>query len=190
VKLTRVKLASRSGWKRVTKRKFGVWKRAEENFTGYVTRLDLLEVTSPLWVNSCGERVCIADKGYSWLQHFPEDTHYTLTSQWDNTGGLVQWYFDICECHDVDDNGIPYWDDLYLDVIGSPNNIFEILDQDELANALEQKHISLEQYELAVREADTLLRQLNTEKFKLLEVAKGHYKKLTIKDSVQVIPSN
>lgn len=105
---SRIKLASRPDWKRVTKRKFSVWSLEQANFTGYVTRLDLLEVSSPLWVKSCGEQVCVADTGYSWLQHFPSDTHYTLTSQWNAEAKVVQWYFDICDHHSVTASGIPY----------------------------------------------------------------------------------
>jgi uncharacterized protein len=180
VNVSRIRLASRPYWKRVTKRRFASWQLAEENFTGYATRIDLLEVTSPLWVQSCGQAILVADTGYSWLQHFPFNAHYTLTSQWNEKGQLVQWYFDMCEHHGVTDDDIPYWEDLYLDIIGLPNGVFEVIDQDELEQALEQHHISLEQYQLATREADTLLRQLNSEKFELLEVAKQHYKNLTI----------
>jgi uncharacterized protein len=180
VDLTRVRLSSRPWWQRVTQRKLSVWKLEEEPFTGYVTRLDLLEVTSPLWVKSCGERVCVADTGYSWLQHFPANTHYTLTSQWDEKDRLVQWYFDICEYHGVNENAVPYWEDLYLDVIGTPNHVFEIIDQDELAEALEQDHISAEEYDLATREADSLLHLLKTGDSELLEVAKSHHQHLVI----------
>jgi uncharacterized protein len=183
--VNRIRLACRKDWKRVTKRKFSVWELDEANFTGYVTRLELLEVVSPLWVDSCGERICVADKGYSWLQHFPQGTQYALTSQWNANSELVQWYFDICNHHGVTVDGIPYWNDLYLDVIGLPSGTFQIIDGDELTQALEQNHISLEQYEVATREAEKLLWQLNTEKVELLGVAYRHHKTLTTTNSVQ-----
>jgi uncharacterized protein len=173
-----MKLASRPDWKRVTKRKFSAWKLREATFTGYVTRIDLLEVTSPLWVQSCGERICVADTGYSWLQHFPHGTHYTLTSQWNDKGQIVQWYFDICDHHGVTDDGIPYWDDLYLDVIGLPNHTFEIIDADELRQALAHKEISRAKYNFASREADSLLRSLEIGDMGLLEIAQHHFHEL------------
>lgn len=175
----RVRLSSRPDWQRVKARKFSAWEIHGTLFAGYVTRLDLLEVTSPLWVRSCGEEICVADEGYSWLQHFPKGTRYTLTSQWNEKGQLIQWYFDICEHHGVTSYGIPYWEDLYLDVIGSANNVFEIIDQDGLAAALEQKSISPEQYRMATREADNLLRLLNAGDVELLEIAQLHYRKLS-----------
>jgi uncharacterized protein len=182
---TRIKLSSRPWWRRVKESRFSVWKLNGTLFSGYVTRLDLLEVTSPLWVKSCGEEICVADEGYSWLQHFPRGTHYTLTSQWDEKGEILQWYFDICEKHGLTDDGIPYWEDLYLDIVGTPDHTFELLDQDELVEALEQKRISSEQYKLAVREADKLLRLLKDGSVELLELAKLHYAKLAI-DSARV----
>jgi uncharacterized protein len=177
---TRVRLASRSPWQRVTKRRFAIWKLEKPTFTGYVTRLDLLEVALPLWVQSCGERICVADAGYSWLHHFPSNTHYTLTSQWNDKGQLVQWYFDICDHHGVTSEGVPYWDDLYLDVIGLPNNVFAIIDQDELAQASKENHITQQHYDLAHYEANHLLQELEQRNFELLEVARQHYKELVI----------
>jgi uncharacterized protein len=162
----------------VTKRKFSVWKLREANFTGYVTRLDLLEVSSPLWVQSCGERICVADTGYSWLQHFPFGTRYTLTSQWNKRGEVIQWYFDICDHHGVMADGIPYWDDLYLDVIGLPANIFEIIDQDELERTFVQHQVTRHHYEIAYQTANTLLYHLEQGSFELLEVAKKHFHEL------------
>jgi uncharacterized protein len=143
-----------------------------------VTQIDLLEVASPLWVQSCGERICLADTNYSWLQHFPLHKHYTLTSQWNDEGQIVQWYFDICNHHDVTEDGIPYWDDLYLDVIGLPSGTFEIIDQDELEEALEQQHIVQHHYELAHLEASKLLAQLEQGNFELLEVVRKHFLEL------------
>jgi uncharacterized protein len=85
----------------------------------------------------------------------------------------------------VTDDGVPYWEDLYLDIIGLPNKPFEIIDRDELEQALEQKHISVGQYKLATREAESLLGLLNSGNFELLELTKHHYQKLTT-NSVQV----
>ncbi|MER3426029.1 MAG: hypothetical protein C4299_02315 [Thermoleophilia bacterium] len=71
----RRKSAKREPWKRVKRHKFQVWQVDEPGFTGYLTRLDLLEVSPPLIAQTPdGLELCVADTGYVWTQHFPSGT--------------------------------------------------------------------------------------------------------------------
>ena len=53
---------------------------------------------------------------------------------YDDKDNLIEWYFDIAKEVGVE-NGIPYEDDLYLDLIIKPNGTLIILDEDELKEA-------------------------------------------------------
>lgn len=60
----------------------------------------------------------------------------------------------------IDTDGIPYFDDLYLDLIVFPNGEIKVDDMDELEEALRQGDITQEQFDLAVRTADGLKNSL------------------------------
>ena len=74
-----------------------------------------------------------------------------------NNKEIVQWYFDITKQHGVDNRGIPFFDDLYLDVIVLPSSEILLLDEDELKEALDKKEIIKDEYDLAYREAKMLM---------------------------------
>lgn len=171
------KTANREPWPRVKRKRFQVLEVSESRFEGYVTRLELLEVSPPLWVPCCGERICVADSGYIWMQYFPSGTHHTLTAMFDARGGLQQWYFDICQGHGVDERGVPWWDDLYLDLIGLPDGRFELIDREDLERALTEGAISPDQHDLAWREAKTLMDKLEHGEFPLLETSLGQFRR-------------
>lgn len=69
-----------------------------------------------------------------------------MTIMFDDKWNLLQWYFDIARNICKYDLGVPYSEDLYLDVVVLPNGIFYILDEEELEEALNKKIISSEEY--------------------------------------------
>jgi len=73
-----------------------------------------------------------------------------------NNKEIVQWYFDITKQHGVDNRGIPFFDDLYLDVIVLPSSEILLLDEDELKEALDKEELIKDEYYLAYREAKIL----------------------------------
>jgi predicted RNA-binding protein associated with RNAse of E/G family len=148
-------------------------------FTGHVSLLCLDAVREPLWVELGTRRLCLADAGYSWLQHFPADEpHYVLTTMFDAQGQVIQWYFDICREHGVDARGVPWYDDLYLDVVLAPPEGPLLLDEDELADALQSGDITLAEYDLAWREARQLLHALEQGRAELLALGPEHRRML------------
>ncbi len=147
--MVRRKFADRADWRRVTRRRFSVSQRDTPGFTGYLTLLCIDEVLEPLYLVEGVLRVCVADRGFSWLQHFPVGTSYTLTTMFDARGSVVQWYIDICRGHGVDERRIPWFDDLYLDIVVTPEGRVQVLDAEELDEALHIGAISQEAYEFA-----------------------------------------
>ena len=51
------------------------------------------EVTAPLHVTACGQRICAADAGYAWLHVMPEGENWCLTAMYDERDVPVQYYF-------------------------------------------------------------------------------------------------
>ncbi len=133
----------------------------------------MVEVAEPLWVMHNEQRVLIADAGYSWLQIFPEGTNYTHTTMFDPEGQPVQEYIDIVAEHGVGDDGIPWYDDLYLDITWIPEGSPLLLDQEELEAAHAIGAITQEHYDLARGETARLLVALALGDYTLPEIARA-----------------
>jgi predicted RNA-binding protein associated with RNAse of E/G family len=168
------KSADGSWVKRITARRFAVTALDTPDFTGCVTLLCIDDVREPLSVRCCGADVTIIDRGYSWLQHFPAGAAHTLTTMFDTQGRVVQWYIDVCKQHGIGADGIPWYDDLYLDLVIDPSGKTELLDADELEEALRYGVISRQDYKLAWSEANRLVERIRTHSFPLLRLSEAH----------------
>jgi predicted RNA-binding protein associated with RNAse of E/G family len=168
----RRRYASREEWARLLDRHFEVRRVDREGFHGYVTRLSIGSVTEPLIVPLDGTNYRLADAGFTWLQHVPDDSRHTLTTLLDEEGHVIQWYVDIAAATGVDERGIPWWDDLFLDVVIQPNGSIHLLDEDELEEALAAGEVSAQDYELAHAEARRIMESIQQCRFSLLNEAK------------------
>lgn len=122
------------------------------------------EVTKPLTVWSCGQQVTVLDSQFRWIYFAPTGGHHALTVQLDAQDIPVQFYIDINQANAVQEDGIPYGLDLYLDVVALPEGwkvkSSEIIDADELEAALFEGKVSEEQATFARNEAQKLLQLL------------------------------
>lgn len=168
------KRADRGDWQRILQKRFAMRHLNTSAFKGYVSLFCIDAVREPLWINLAGQDVCLADKGYLWLQHFPQDSHYVVTTVFDAQGELVHWYIDICKRHYLDGQGILWYEDLYLDLDVSPDGEAILLDADELDEALAQGAISGLDYELAWREASSLLTVIEDDALPLFWLCEEH----------------
>lgn len=148
------------------------------NFRGYVTLLCMDKVNKPLWVDVVGRNVCIVDDGYMWLQQFPQDAFHAVTTMFDAKGEVVEWYIDVCKHNGLNEQGVLFYDDLYLDVIVSPDGRMELLDALELDDALQAGLVSSLEYNLAWREADSIMTALEADLFPLLWLSEEHKDRL------------
>jgi predicted RNA-binding protein associated with RNAse of E/G family len=169
------KRADRPGWPRLRARRFVCQRVGDGPVNGYVTLLHMLEVTEPLWVTHHDKRICIADAGYSWLQIFPEGASHTHTTMFDAEGQPVQDYIDLVAEQGVTEDGVPWYDDLYLDITWIAESSPLLLDQEELEAARAIDAITQEQYELARGEAARLLVALTLGDYRLPEIARACY---------------
>jgi predicted RNA-binding protein associated with RNAse of E/G family len=169
------KRADRPGWPRLRAQRFICQRIADGRVNGYATLLRMLEVAEPLWVPHHDQRVCIADAGFAWLQLFPEGANYTHTTMFDADGQPVQEYIDLVAEQGVGEDGIPWYDDLYLDIAWIPEGTPVLLDQEELEAAHASGAITDEQYELARGETARLLVAVALGDYTLPEVTRACY---------------
>lgn len=172
------KTADRADWQRVTQRRFAMRPFEDAHFTGHITLLCIDAVREPLWVESNGERICIADAGHTWLHQIPRHAQHVVTTMFDAQGDIIQWYIDICGQTGVNAQGIPWFDDLYLDVIVSPNGKVGLYDADELEEALVASLITPAQYESAWREAHRVMAAIEQGQYPLVGLSASHHRYL------------
>jgi len=140
-----------------------VQKRKLENY--YLTIKRINEIDTPFVVNVTGKnRVCI-DNGYYVIEFTPLEKYYNVRIFLDRDANVVGYYFDISRGNGVEEN-IPYYDDLYLDIIYCPNdnNFITILDEDELLEALEEGKITKEEFDLAKDQCSKLFEEIKENK--------------------------
>lgn len=172
------KRADRPDWQRIAEKRFVQTCIDEKEFRGYVTLFCIDAVHQPLWKNFSGQMICIADQGYLWLQQFPRNAHYSVTSIFDTQGNFVRWYIDICMRHALDERGIVWYDDLYLDIDVSPLGELDLLDVDELDDALRDGMVTPLEYELAWREADRIMTAIEADRLPILWLSEAHKERL------------
>jgi uncharacterized protein len=154
------KFATFPDWGRVVSRRFVAMPLDEPGFSGHIALLTFDEIGEPGWLTYEGGRLLIADDGFCWLQYYPRDAHYAFAATFDAGGRFVYWYFDIVKGYGVGPDGIPWYDDLYLDVIVLPDSATWVLDADELDEALAVGKITRDDWHLAWDEARALLAAL------------------------------
>lgn len=170
------KYGSRYDWKRVTERAYTeLYIETDSSFKGYVSLLYMKEVREPLYMSYEKRTVCIVDNGYYWMQHFPEGQYHSITTVFDSSGSIVQWYIDICKRIGYSTDNGPWMDDLYLDLIVLTNGKIIEKDIDELEFALKNKKISISDYKLAWTEFDRLKLVLVNGCVKLEEMTRSHF---------------
>ena len=79
----------------------------------------------------------------------------------DGNADVIGYYFDVSRGNGIEEN-IPYYDDLYLDIVYSPgdNNFTEILDEDELLEALNTGKITREDFDFANEVCSNLYKEI------------------------------
>ena len=135
---------------------------------GYISKLTLLEVSRSWSVDV--EHRTILDNNYIWLGIYPKDKHYCITAMYDNNKVLKEWYFDIVFQNGIED-GMPYEDDLYLDVVIVPDGRIHILDEDELLDARDNNLITDEDVTLAYKTKDYIIDKYGKNIDNLLEIS-------------------
>jgi predicted RNA-binding protein associated with RNAse of E/G family len=151
----------RSDWHRILERKYTVSPCSFQDMEGVVSLLQIQKVTEPLLVpGENGEKVLIADKGFSWLQVAFKEQFFWATVMYDEQGQFLQAYFDITAGNTFENMENPKFQDMYLDLVLLNDGRILVLDKDELEEALERKEITEEEYGQTVKAGEELYRFL------------------------------
>lgn len=119
---------------------------------------------------------CIMDNNYKWLEFYDYSSRIKLTAIYDENDEIIEWYFDIAR--EIGKyNEIPYEDDMYLDVVVTPNGDIILLDEDELKEALDRKEMTKEEFDEAYKIANDLIKKLKNNKEKLQEYTDKYFRK-------------
>ncbi len=127
----------------------------EDFFKGYACYVKIKNVKKPLIVNNGKTEICIKNENYEWFEVYPDNGKYAITIMFDENKNLIEWYFDIAKNVGVE-NGIPYEDDLYLDMIITPNGEKIIIDENELIEAFNKGDITKEDFDSAYQTLSNL----------------------------------
>ncbi|EEL60617.2 DUF402 domain-containing protein [Bacillus toyonensis] len=163
-----------SSWKRLIEKDYMV-KQVEEGMLGI---LDIKKVREPSYKGYDGKEICIAGNEYTWIQYFIKGKNFAITAMLDNKGNLVQYYIDVTKEYEIDDRGLPYFDDLYLDVVLLPNGKMYVLDEDELEDAYKNSDVTKEEYELAWQTTKWIMEAINNSEFYWISILDKEIEKL------------
>ena len=130
-------------------------KQEDQNYYTAIKKIN--KINQPFII---GKKTLI-DNDYYIIEFTPLDYFYNVRVFLDKTKEVICYYFDISKGNGVEDN-IPYYDDLYLDIIYSPSesNVIRVEDEDELIDALKNGSISSEEYNLARNTCETLIKEI------------------------------
>ena len=129
-----------------------------ELLNGYIGLIDIKEVSKIQTWEYNGEDIVVCDKGRKWLSILPQNDWYCITAMMDENEKILLWYIDMIAKQGIDVDGVPYFDDLYLDLVVYPDGTIIVDDMDELEEALSKKDITQEQFNLAVETSHRLQR--------------------------------
>ncbi|MCR5459688.1 MAG: DUF4111 domain-containing protein [Acetatifactor sp.] len=148
----------------------------DELFHGLACLIQLTDGEENYWATPKAGRIQVTGAGMCWLElvpddvsrvitvkYFPEGTHdaerkhYPVPS--DQRYQPSIYYVDITEGMEYDEYGIATYIDKYLDVIFTPEGDVKIDDRDELDAAYASGELTKEQYDAALQECESILKE-------------------------------
>lgn len=123
----------------------------------YICIKKLISVTEKCIIKN---NLCVMDNGYYVFEVVPKNENYAMRLFLDRDKKPLEYYFDITKDNRLDSiTKVPCYNDLYLDITYLDGEI-EILDEDELLEAYNDKDITKEDLDLVYRERDKLLYEI------------------------------
>lgn len=123
---------------------------------GYLGLLTITSVSDKQIWKYNDKDVVVCDNGYHWLTIMPSDEFYCITVMMDDNYKIKVCYIDMIDSQGYDDDKVPYFYDLYLDLVVYPNGDIIVDDTDELQEALKTGEITEMQYDRALKTAQEL----------------------------------
>lgn len=110
------------------------------------------------------------DKNFKMLEYTPIDKDYNVRAFVNDKNEIFEYYLDVTDGMELRD-GVPYYNDLFLDVIYyndkeimkkvyDGDKALRLIDQQELQEALDENLITKEQYQKAYNVANQLMSEI------------------------------
>ncbi len=115
--------------------------------------------------------VIAMDDGYYVIEIVPKNKNYALRLFLNDKKEIIEYYFDIIKESGIDKElRVPYFIDLYLDITIQKNGKVNILDEEELNDALKSKDITKKDYELVLKVKEQLLKEIEEQSNDLMNL--------------------
>ena len=149
-----------------------------ELLKGWVSINYLTDGEERFWEYEKSGKVPVCGKGMTWLTLIPDDRKRCIGAYIKPDRRVSVWYVDVIEETGIDEDGVVYYIDKYLDVILTPQGDIVVMDRDELDAAYASGELTDAQYEAALQEGEWILEELaadieKTEKYCLDILAKA-----------------
>lgn len=149
-----------------------------ELFKGWVSLNYLTDGETRYWEYEKSGKIPVSAKGMIWLTLIPDDRKRCIGAYIKPDRRVSVWYVDVIEETGIDEDGIAYYIDKYLDVILTPQGDVIVQDRDELDAAYKSGELSDAQYEEAIKEGELIIKELaadigKTEEYCLAVLAKA-----------------
>jgi predicted RNA-binding protein associated with RNAse of E/G family len=129
-------------------------------FNGYISLIKIEKLKQKITVDYEQSEEILLDDGYKCLIFLPDEEKWCVSVVYNALNEMVEWYFDMTKLNSINEQGIPFFDDLYLDIAVSPSFKVVILDEDELKEALELKEITQSDYDMAYSTCNKIIKEL------------------------------
>ena len=127
-----------------------------EDFVGDIFLNHFKKISEPFILDN---GLCIQDTNYKWLEFYDYTSKVRLTAVYNEKNEIIEWYFDLAREIGKED-GIPYEDDLYLDVVLRPDGETILLDEYELKEAFDSLEMTKEEYQETYKIAYDLIEKI------------------------------
>lgn len=107
--------------------------------------------------------VPVAGKGMCWLTLIPDGKKRSITAMFTRDGSVSAWYVDVIHSLNVDEDGVLFFKDQYLDVLLTTAGDVLVQDEDELYAAYQAGELSKEEYEEALSEGQAIIDEMTTD---------------------------
>lgn len=157
----------RREWYMDTDRDFACVYHKDQHFEGGIGLITFTGLKAPDMVDSPSGSLCIADNGYQWLELAPKDENFVITVMF-HDDKIFQQYVDITQKNVISADGDVVFYDMFLDVVFNEKGQADIIDTEELDEALAAGIITDEEYDIAKNTADRLV-QFYHENYEAIE---------------------
>lgn len=147
-------------WQQFEKRRYQQYQCSTPFFNGRLGMLQLIKVGAFTPWRVEDRTIQVIGNGYKWFQILPDGENYCIKMVLDENERIVLWYIDIIRGSGTAQDGVAYFDDLYLDIIVFDDGHIVIDDMDELQEAYDEQLITKDDYLGALQTQQKLQRGL------------------------------